>query len=547
MQAELAKDALVQPRSMLLYNRVEASQAKNARQPHTPTNSAVPNGNKSTTAVRRPPSESEHGTIFPYIPRKRQERSGLLIDYLYVPAPQHSGDQLDFLILGENRVGILLADVAGTLPDDGAPVLKTVLRSNSTGLSAAATLRYLQQNLGSKSDPDFTVTAFYAIFDQNKRLLNFASAGHLPMLIHRPTLGKTFLLNTQGYPFGRLGCNDSGDGEQEGMRIESEKAGLKQNDLLLLYSDGLFSAKGKSGDYFGRQRFLDFIVKNGELDPGSFLRELRALLDRFLGGKSAADDITVIAIKNVLRDLERPHSDSIHCDVAKRFLCTAEEQAILEVLRERPHLAAGEIREKLARTEYSHLTDTQIHEYLLQNGRWIQPWTPRREAPVAERNGVPPAVSAERQFQQGLLAAFPLRKIINKRHRFQGGHPVLQAALTHYNDGNYQAALDSLLKIRNTIKDSADKHCFFGNLYLLLEKYEQAHCEYIEAVNLDSRCTHALLALSYIAICGEDYHLAVESLVNAVRQDDDLPEIQDFLHKLIGAVEQKENQSGWIL
>src|SRR5262245_60741380 len=154
---------------------------------------------------RQRSAENSESTIFPYIPRKRQERIGLLIDYLYLPASHEAGDQVDFLILGENRVGILLADVHGKIPEDSTPVLKTVLRSNSTGLSAAATLRYLEQYLVDSGEKGFSLTAFYAIFDQNKRLLHFASAGHLPMMVYRPALNKIFLLNTSGSPFGEAG------------------------------------------------------------------------------------------------------------------------------------------------------------------------------------------------------------------------------------------------------------------------------------------------------------------------------------------------------
>jgi hypothetical protein len=194
---------------------------------------------------RQRPPENNESTIFPYIPRKRQERIGLLIDYLYLPASQDAGDQVDFLILGENRVGILLADVHGKIPDDSTPVLKTVLRSNSTGLSAAATLRYLEQYLIDSAVQGFSLTAFYAIFDQNKRLLHFASAGHLPMMVYRPALNKIFLLNTSGSPFGETAnapVNGKNSPASPKRRIESEKAALQQNDLFVLYSDGLGTA-----------------------------------------------------------------------------------------------------------------------------------------------------------------------------------------------------------------------------------------------------------------------------------------------------------------
>ena len=104
--------------------------------------SSSQNGNGQAPTVQhelrtpRPPANgSEEGTaIFPYIPRKRQERNGLLIDYLYLSAPDTAGDQVDFFILGENRVGVLLADVAGKIDYENVPIIKAALRSNSAGL-----------------------------------------------------------------------------------------------------------------------------------------------------------------------------------------------------------------------------------------------------------------------------------------------------------------------------------------------------------------------------------------------------------------------------
>lgn len=224
---------------------------------------------KPALELRQPkPSSTDQPatTIFPYIPRKRQERNGLLIDYLYMPAVQESGDQVDFLILGENRVGVLLADVSGKLPDDSAPVLKTVLRSNSTGLSAASTLRYLEQALTEASVQDVSLTAFYAIFDQNKRLLHFASAGHLPMMLYRPSLGKIFLLNTPGSPFGENAAEHPHAKSVSSLsKVESAKVALKQNDLLVLYSDGVLAARNKKREVFGRQRLVEFLAEHGDL------------------------------------------------------------------------------------------------------------------------------------------------------------------------------------------------------------------------------------------------------------------------------------------
>ncbi len=502
-------------------------------------------------------SENSESTIFPYIPRKRQERIGLLIDYLYLPASQEAGDQVDFLILGENRVGILLADVRGKIPDDSTPVLKTVLRSNSTGLSAAATLRYLEKYLIESGVQGFSLTAFYAIFDQNKRLLHFASAGHLPMMVYRPALGKTFLLNTPGSPFGETsGVFENGNYRTPApkRKIESEKAALQQNDLLVLYSDGLLSLRGAAGEYFGRQRLVEFIACHGELDPTTFLIELRKLLEKFTGGKHThQDDITVIVLKNVLRNLEQPHAEAAGSDLSSKFLNTEQEHAILEVLRADPQADVEEIVAELQQSEPRDLTPEQVKAYIEQNGRWLQPWPARETKGGARANGQPLVIdhqtvaeAATRQLQEELIAAFPIRNVLAKRYDFASKNPAMQKALQFYRNGDYAPALAAFSELRHKIKKSAAVHCFFGNLYLLLNQPVQAQQEFFAALNYDQTSSHALAALSYLALREGEFNMAIESLATALRLGACEPEYQNFLSKLILAVENREDRNDWL-
>lgn len=527
--------------------------------PKTPAASSRPSPTEATELrqSRQRPAESNEPTIFPYIPRKRQERIGLLIDYLYLPASQDAGDQVDFLILGENRVGILLADVHGKIPDDSTPVLKTVLRSNSTGLSAAATLRYLEQYLLDSGVQGFSLTAFYAIFDQNKRLLHFASAGHLPMMVYRPLLGKIFLLNTPGSPFGEAAdgiVNGNGRPAAPKRKIESEKAALRQNDLFVLYSDGLLSVRGAGGEYFGRQRLVEFITQHGDLDPTAFLVELRKLLEKFTGGKHAhQDDITVIVLKNVLRNLDKPHPEAADCDLASKFLNTGQEQAILGILRTDPQAEVDEIIAELQHTEPQALTPEQVKAYIEQNGRWLQPWPAREARGSARTNGQPLVIdhqtvaeAATRQLQEELIAAFPIRHLLARRYTFSSKNPALQKALQHYNNGDYAQALAAFGQLRDKIKKSASVHCFFGNLHLLLGQPGPAQQEFFAALNYDQTSSHALAALSYLALREGEFNMAIESLATALRLGACEPEYQNFLNKLILAVENREDRNDWL-
>ncbi len=519
----------------------------------------------------------EDTTIFPYIPRKRQERNGLLIDYLYLPAPDAAGDQVDFLILGENRVGVLLADVSGKLSNENLPIIKTALRSNSAGLSTAATLRYLDQRLSEFSGNGFAITAFYAIFDQNKRLLHFASAGHLPMLLYRPASGKVFLLNTSGSPFGAVSANvmsfnsassdeainDEGNNTTRSLAVndantlKSERVALQQNDLLILYSDGLLSIRNAQEEYFGRQRLVDFVHKFSELNPTDFLVELKRTLEKFAGDRPTADDVTVIAIKNVLRDLDKPHPEAADYDLEHRFLTTNEEQSILEVLRENSKAGAAEIWGRLKDGEYAYIQSEQIETYLLQLGRWLQPWEERKGreggqavsgAGASVTNGVhEAAILTKKQFHEDLRAAFPIRQLLNKHYEFRGSSKEFVQALRHYENGDYERALAEFTRLRSTMRNSAAMHCFFGNLHLLLKSPAKAQHEFLSALQLDPRCVHALLALSYIALLQDDYPAAIDSITTALRLNKNLSVYEQFAEKLIAAVERLENRNEWIV
>jgi len=525
---------------------------------------------------------SEDATIFPYIPRKRQERNGLLIDYLCLPAPDAAGDQVDFLILGENRVGVLLADVSGKLSNENLPIIKTALRSNSAGLSTAATLRYLDQRLSEFSGNGFAITAFYAIFDQNKRLLHFASAGHLPMLLYRPASGKVFLLNTSGSPFGGspfggspvngLSSHAEGNGQaqtneangiardiaiNDANTLKSERVALQQNDLFILYSDGLLAIRNAPGEYFGRQRLIDFVHKFSELNPTDFLVELKRTLEKFAGDRPMADDITVIALKNVLRDLEKPHPEAAGYDLERRFLTTTEEQAILDILRENSKAGTAEILDQLKNGEYAYLQSEQIGTYLTQLGRWLQPWEERNRkvdsqatsgVDVAGNNGAHEAnLPTKKQFHEDLRAAFPLRQLLNKHYEFRGSSKDFTVALRHYENGEHEQALAEFLRLRATMRNSASMHCFFGNLHLLLKAPAKAQHEYLTALQLDPRCVHALLALSYIALLQDDYPAAIDSITTALRFNRNLSIYEQFAEKLIAAVERLENRNEWIV
>ena len=514
---------------------------------------------KSISSLGR---RSDPAAMLPYIPRKRQERSGLLVEYLFAPAAPQGTDFLDFLLLGENRFGVILADFCRAIPEDHLqetiPLLKLALRSKSAGLSAAATLRYLDQHITEHTGEDGLITALYLIFDQSKRLLHYASAGHLPMLLHRPSENKTFLLTASGAPIGHDVDGAGSTATSTGInKIAGESVALVQGDLIILYNSGLLKQRNCNGDYWGRQRLIDCLRKYADLDPASLVAELKRRLDDFLEGEPQEHDVAIIALKNTLRDLEKPGAETLEHAVGNRFLSVDDEQIILEAIRENPDLPFTKVADELALDGLRHFKKEKVQSYLTQTSHWLTLW-PDNGRTGRNHNGTNGHVASKapatrrtinvvKQLQHDMLAAFPIRHVLARKYEFADFTPGFSRALEFYTSGDYQQALFEVAKTRHDLPASIDLHCFVGNLYLLLNMTSDAQDEYQQALAIDQRTANAHLALSYIALIQEDFYNAIDEYSTALRLDKSLQGNNPLLQQLITAVEKRDNRSEWLV
>lgn len=500
--------------------------------------------------------------MLPYVPPQRQERSGLLIDCLFLPSGSNACDFLDFFLLGESRLGVLMADFSGKPDQDCLSLVKLALRSKSIGRSAAGALRDLDQRLAESSANCRAATAVYLIFDQNTRLLHYASAGHLPVLLHRPAQNKTFLLTAPGAPFGR---DWDGDGVDAGAsainRIKGETVALRQGDLILLYSSGLVDQLSADGECFGRQRLNDFLRKYGELNPSSLLVELQRQLETFADAQPHKEEVALVAAKNLVRDPKRPQAEQSEYDISGRFMCAEEEQIILATLQAEPNVSVAQIVSDVTARGLSHLSSHQLQSYLMQTRGWraygrgtknrpgqngTRMLPGERESVLPSTAAFPKAAGAGKQLQQDLLAAFPARQVLHKRFEFHGQNTLMARSTECYKSGDYQGALFEFSRVRERLTNSAVVYCFSGNLYLLLNKVAKAKQEYLLALKCEQRNAHAHLALSYVALLQEDYYAAIDELSTALRLDENLRPYSSFLQKLIPVVEKREKNSGWL-
>jgi len=218
------------------------------------------------------------------------------IGAFYEAAKEVGGDYFDFVEVDNESLGIVVADVSGK----GVPgslvmtMIRTSLRTESRGIkSASEVLSKVNNFVVNDMKKGMFVTVFYVIIDSKRRRLNYSSAGHNPMILYRASTRKTYFLNPRGFPIGI----SLAEADLFAKSIESDTIQLKEDDILLLYTDGITEAMNRQRKMFGEERLLKTIREYGHLPVQPFVEKIRNEVHSFTEGFPQNDDITLVVIK----------------------------------------------------------------------------------------------------------------------------------------------------------------------------------------------------------------------------------------------------------
>jgi transposase len=115
-----------------------------------------------------------------------------------------------------------------------------------------------------------------------------------------------------------------------------ERLTLKQEDMLVIYTDGITEAMNPSREQFGEGRLLAAIKKYGHLTAQEFSQELDREIHEFTLGAPQNDDITLVAIKEKVQPEERLESKR-----RELFRLIEEEHVPIAEACERLHVASS--------------------------------------------------------------------------------------------------------------------------------------------------------------------------------------------------------------
>jgi len=230
------------------------------------------------------------------LPSEFPSIKGYDLSAYYEAAKEVGGDYFDFVEVGEDRYGIVVADVSGK----GVPgslvmtMIRTAIRTEARGEeSAAEVLRKVNDFVAEDMKKGMFVTLFYAILDARRRRVCFASAGHNPMILYRASTKKTYYLNPRGFPIG-ISLSEP---DLFKRSIEDDTIQLTKGDLILIYTDGITEAMNRRRDMFGEERLLQVVRQYGHLPADEFIQKLRQEILSFTEGQPQHDDITLVVVK----------------------------------------------------------------------------------------------------------------------------------------------------------------------------------------------------------------------------------------------------------
>ncbi len=219
---------------------------------------------------------------------RKFETSNLRLSARYISLDTVGGDFYDIVDLGNNRMGLFIADVSGHGVAAALVTMmtKAAFRNHYRDQEDPSLLLQIVNNslCGMLENQGMFVTAFYCILESDGKL-SYSSAGHPPVLLVRKSENRIHELITENTFF--LGIEPY-------WKYQSDFIQLQKEDRVFLYTDGLVEAKNKIGHFYGEERLCELLLKKLNLSPNDFLEMLLQDLQSFQDGRRPEDDIAIL-------------------------------------------------------------------------------------------------------------------------------------------------------------------------------------------------------------------------------------------------------------
>ncbi|MGE5499790.1 MAG: PP2C family protein-serine/threonine phosphatase [Syntrophothermus sp.] len=226
------------------------------------------------------------------LPRRTPEFEKLEISALFIPAFEVGGDYYDFFRLDNDNLGFVIADVSGK----GISAAFIMAEVKGIFESIAALIKsprevLIRANevLRTSLDKKSFVTVMYGIINKKDEVLYLSRAGHTPLVLLRD--GEISSLKPSGMGLGLDFTSNFANS------IEEIKIKLKENDILVLFTDGIPESKNSRLEDYGYERFEEILLQNRNCHIEQLSNQIMKDVTTYSQGNPQHDDITLVIFK----------------------------------------------------------------------------------------------------------------------------------------------------------------------------------------------------------------------------------------------------------
>ena len=206
-----------------------------------------------------------------------------------LPARQVGGDFYDVFELGDNKLGVLIGDVA----DKGVPSAIFMARAHALIIAEAdrastpgEVLMMANKHITRFEKSRQFVTALYGVLDAETGEFSYARAGHEPPLLLDPQGEVHRLPHKPGMALGLW----------ENIMLDENKIQIPQGSLLVMFTDGMTDCRNPLGESFGLDRIKKTVAGLLNVSAQSGCDQLLESLLNYQDGSKQDDDVTLLAV-----------------------------------------------------------------------------------------------------------------------------------------------------------------------------------------------------------------------------------------------------------
>jgi phosphoserine phosphatase RsbU/P len=219
-------------------------------------------------------------------------RGSVEIDARFIPSRQLGGDCFDYFWLDPDYLVMYLLDVSGhglgaALPSS---LILNLLRLQSLPdvnfYQPHDVLRALNESFQMSNQNDKYFTIWYGVYNQTKRQLTYASAGHPPAILRFQTaegLTEVKRLKTPNLPIGML----------TEATFVSDRYTVPKDSTLYIFSDGVYDISQNEYQSWGLNEFVEALMK---LETTINLDEVLTTIQQLSGIDTFDDDLSLLRV-----------------------------------------------------------------------------------------------------------------------------------------------------------------------------------------------------------------------------------------------------------